>query len=218
MRALALLIALGASAPSLARANAPEAPIAVGTSSVPADRSFSHRVERRHFQKSGRALVRTGFAYLSRGDLFTNPGVSLEGTWYPDEAVGVDLLSATLFFSSLNHTAEALRRSTGLLPDSQRPIARLATGARFAFAYGKLLVEELDAVIHVDLSVSAHVGTLITSAAPNLAGDLGLAIQAAILPRAFVWAEAAWLLSYELRTSGRLASGPMASAGIGGVL
>jgi hypothetical protein len=176
--------------------------------------SLGHRVEGRMFRKSGRVITRAGFGWLSRGDLRSNPGITADLTWYPIETIGIDLLSSTFFFSTLTATADALRRSTGLLPDSQKPIARLMPGARWAFAYGKLLIEDADAVVHVDAALCGHLGVLVTDRAPNPAVDLGFALQAG-LQHAVVFLEASWLLSYEDRTTSSLASGPQASAGLG---
>ena len=201
-----------------ARAEAPP-PVAweiTGTSSTALPvLTPSHRVERRLFQKADHIVVRTGFSYLSRGDFYSNPGLTAEATWYPTEAFGVDLLSATAFFSTLNSTALALRTERGLLPDSQRPLLRLGTGARFAFAYGKLLLEQLDTVVHLDASVNGHLGMLLTDRAPNAMGDVGLTLQAQAFERLLVWVEASWLLSYEARSSTSFASGPMATVGLG---
>lgn len=191
-----------------------------GTSSIAAvpEPSPTHRVERRAFVKSDRLSLRTGFAYLSRSDFYENPGVSLAGTWYVDEMLGVDVVSATFFLSTLSDSAAALRRTTGLLPDSQKPIARLTTGGRLAFAYGKLLIEPLDMVVHMDASAMVHVGLLFTDTAPNVGGDLGLELQAAIVNRGLVFVQGSWLASYERRSTTRFASGLLVGVGVGLIL
>jgi hypothetical protein len=218
---------------------APDAPdpfalTGTSTHAVPVEPGPSQRVERRRFVKADALVARLGASYLSRGDLRVNPGLSAELGWYPREWLGLDFVSGTVFFSSLGVTADALRRSTGLLPDSQKPLVRIATGARLSLAYGKLLVEPLDAVVHLDLAGVAHVGVLITDAAVNPTGDLGLAFQvsfarrvpskwlrgggepgAAAWERLAVWAELSWLGGYEARSQSSIASGPMASLGLG---
>lgn len=187
------------------------------TASIPV-LPLAGRVENRFFRKEDRWVPRAGASYLSRGDLRVNPGLALELTWYPQESIGIDLVSATLFASSLSSTAEALRRSTGLLPDSQKPLARIGTGARWAFAYGKLLVEDAEVVVHADASTFAHLGVLVTDEAVNAAGDVGLAFQVGIGARFLLWLDASWLLSYERRSTSSFASGPAASLGVGFVL
>lgn len=174
-----------------------------------------HRVEARRFQKSGHLIARAGFSYLSRGDYYTNPGISVEASYYPVEMLALDVVSATVFFSQLGTTAEALRKATGLLPDAQRPRVRLMSGARFAFAYGKLLIEEADVVIHLDANLTAHVGALITEQTINAGGDFGLAFQALAAERILFSLEASYLISYEQRSASSIAAGPMGTIGFG---
>lgn len=208
-----------------AAAAAPEEGLAppweiTGTSSiaVPPEPSPTHRVDRRTFLKDSRFVLRSGFSYLSRGDYYSNPGVGLDLAYYPAESLGVDIISANVFFSSLGPTARALRESTGLLPDSQRPYARIATGGRLAFAYGKVLIEELDVVLHLDLSAAAHAGVLITDQTANFGGDFGLAFQAHAHKNLLVWIEGLYVMSYERRTASSFASGPMITLGFGYLL
>ncbi|MCB9646056.1 MAG: hypothetical protein H6730_05570 [Deltaproteobacteria bacterium] len=195
---------------------APEVPWALtGTASQPlSDPAPDHRVEHRRFVKQGRGVVRAGFSYLSRGDLYTNPGVALEGTWYPFEWLGVDL-AGTVFFSRLGSTAANLRTQTGLLPDAQRLRGRAAVGGRFAFAYGKLLVEALDTVVHMDANLHLHLGVMITERTANFAGDAGLSVQVMAYERALVWADASWVMGYEDRKEGDFMGGLMGTLGVG---
>lgn len=172
------------------------------------------RVEGRLFQKTGRGIGRAGFSYLSRGDFYNHPAVSAEASYYPVEWVGIDL-GATLFFSHLNGTADALRRSTGLLPDAQKPVVRLVAGGRLAFAYGKLLVEALGTVVHLDASALFHLGVLKTDTAFNPALDLGAGLQVRAYDRLLIYTDFLWVLSYESRTQSNFAAGPMATLGVG---
>jgi hypothetical protein len=175
------------------------------------------RIELRVFQKEGHVIVRAGFNYLARADFYTNPGVSLDVAWYPWEFLDFEL-SGTGYFSQLTGTAAALRKTTGLVPDSQKPLARAMGGARFAFAYGKLLIEALDTVVHADAGVSLHLGVLITDEAVNFGGDVSLGVQVVALERLLFWVEGGWLASYEKRSSSRFASGLSTSIGIGVLL
>lgn len=181
-------------------------------------RGVIRRVEHRLFAKSDHLILRTGFSYLSRADFYASPGVTASATWYLDEWLGLDLLSATFFFSERTEAAAAVERETGYVPDSQRPILRATAGARFAFAYGKLLLEALDSVVHLDASAFAHAGVLVTDEAPNLGGDLGLSVQLRAREVVLVFAEIGWLGSYEDRRNTSFASGLLAAFGLGVVL
>jgi hypothetical protein len=186
-----------------------------GTSTVPIDgEEPSTRLELRVFQKEDHVIVRAGFSYLARADFYTNPGVSLDVAWYPWEFLDFEL-SGTYYFSQLTGTAEALRKTTGLLPDSQKPIARAMGGARFAFAYGKLLIEWLETVIHADAGISLHLGVLITDDAVNFGGDLMLGVQVVAFERLLIFIEGGWLASYEKRSTSSFASGLATTIGIG---
>jgi hypothetical protein len=186
-----------------------------GTSTTPiAGEDPTSRLELRVFQKEGHVILRAGFSYLARADFYTNPGVSLDVAWYPWEFLDFEL-SGTYFFSELTSTAEALRKSTGLLPDSQRPIARAMGGARFAFAYGKLLIEWLDTVVHADAGISLRLGVLITSEAVNFGGDLSLGVQVVAFERLLIFLEGGWLASYEKRSTSSFASGLATTVGVG---
>ncbi|MEQ8274326.1 MAG: hypothetical protein RMA76_44505 [Deltaproteobacteria bacterium] len=186
------------------------------TAAVSVEPDTAHRVERRFFEKQDHFLVKTGFSYLSRGDFYSNPGVSIDLSWYPLEFFAIDFVSSTIFFSQLNNTATELRETFGLLPDSQKPYARVTAGGRFAFAYGKVLIEELGEVVHLDASVGLHLGVLATDRAVNLGGDTGLTFQAAVFERFVVWFDFSWFLSFEERSDeGTVASGPMGTVGLG---
>src|SRR5688572_9851452 len=186
-----------------------------GTSTAPVGgEDPSGRIELRVFQKEGHVIVRAGFTYLARADFYTNPGVSLDVAWYPWEFLDFEL-SGSAYFAQLTNTAEALRKTTGLLPDSQKPLARAMGGARFAFAYGKLLIEALDTVVHADAGLSLHLGVFITDEAVNFGGDLLLGVQVVAFERLLIWVEGGWLGSYERRSTSSFASGLSTSIGIG---
>jgi hypothetical protein len=217
---VALVLAITAIVPFARPARAASSPMpweTTGTSSVAdvPDAGTGYRVERRAFQKKQHLVFRSGFSYLARGDFYANPGIGVDVAYYPEEALGIDIFSGTFFFSSLTSAAAEVRRDTGLLPDSQKPIARITTGARLAFAYGKLFMEAFDTVIHLDASFALHVGALVTDQAPNLGGDLGLALQIAAYSRFIVWTEGAYFLSYERRTTSSFASGLLVTIGVG---
>lgn len=195
-------------------------PAAAATDTATAAPSLSDgtplaRVEARRFPHDGRVFVRTGFAWWSRDDLRTNPGLTAEGTWYVTETIGLDLLSTTVYFSQLAESAAVLRRQTGLLPDSQKPLVRAMTGLRWGFAYGKILLEDAGVVLHLDASLRAHAGVVITDGAVNPGGDLGLAVQVRVHDRVLVWLDGSWLATYEERKASALASGLQLGTGVG---
>jgi hypothetical protein len=217
-----LVLAALSPASASAKPKAPPPPIPpapgwqiTGTSTVPqGEAPIQQRVEARALAKEGRGVARVGFSYLSRGDFYNNPAVAIEGTYYLLEWVGIDV-SGTIFVSHLNETAAELRRSTGLLPDSQKPVARVMVGSRFALIYGKALVETLGTIVHFDASLNVHFGILKTEPAFNPALDLGIGLQALAYQRLLVFTELAWILSYEARTTTNFASGPMMTVGAG---
>ncbi|MBI4817070.1 MAG: hypothetical protein HY791_12480 [Deltaproteobacteria bacterium] len=190
----------------------------VGTATSAADGEIVRRVENRAFSKQDRVLPRVGLAYWTRGDLRENPGIRIDASWYPSERFGLDLISATLFFSTLDASADDLRRIYGALPDSQRPIARVTAGPRFAFAYGKLLIEGLDVVVHMDASLALHLGAISTDVTTNFAFDLELAFQALFADRFVGFVSISAIGSYEARTRSSFDAGPMISGGLGIVL
>ncbi len=221
--ALSLLLVWWGGSTAFAAKPAPKAPPIppapgweiTGTSSVAiAEPPVTQRVEQRLFGKSGRLVGRAGFSYLSRGDFYNHPAISAELSYYPIEWIGVDLVG-TFFFSHLNATAEALRVSTGLLPDSQKPIVRIAAGGRLAFAYGKMLIESMGTVLHFDANLALHLGALKTDTSFNPAVDLGLALQVRAYERLLIYTELGWMVSYESRTNTNIASGPLGTLGVG---
>ncbi len=185
-----------------------------GTSSQAEASQSQFTVQRRRLEKEGHLITRLGFQYWSRGDLRTNPGVSAEVSWYLTEALALDLISATAYFSQLSSSAARLRRDFGLLPDSQRPLARVMSGGRLSLAYGKFLIEPLDAVVHLDLSVAVHLGALITADAVNFGFDGTLGLQVALHRSLLLWIEGGWIQSYERRTDSSFAGGPQATLGV----
>jgi hypothetical protein len=207
-RTLVVSVVLAVAAPAVAVAQ-------VETSTQTPDGTPYARVEARRFVHDGHVFVRAGFAWWSRDDLRVNPGVTVEGTWYVSETIGLDVASVTVFFSQLAAAADALRRQTGLLPDSEKPLVRAMTGARWGFAYGKWLIEDLGVVLHADAAARVHAGLVITDAAVNPGGDLGLTLQLRLGERGLLWLDGGWLSSYEDREATSFASGLLVNAGLG---
>ncbi|MEL6184586.1 MAG: hypothetical protein AAFU79_08185 [Myxococcota bacterium] len=189
--------------------------LAVTSSVAAGDKDSMPRatVEARTFSKAGRFLFRAGAVYWAREDFWISPGFTLEGGYHFDERWGVDL-SSSLYLSTLDAAARELRERDGVLPDAQQPILRVAAGPRYAFGYGKLLLEDLAIVLHFDLSLALRAGVLLTDQALNPGGELGLALQ--VSSGSFlVWVELGGWLGYEERSGGALAGGPYGAGGVG---
>lgn len=172
-----------------------------------------YAVEARAFSKASRAFVRVGGIYLAREDFWISPGLTLEGGYHFDERWGIDV-SSSLYFSTLDAAARQLREQQGFLPEAQQPILRLMAGPRYAFGYGKLLVEDLGVVLHFDLSLALRAGVLVTNRSTNPGGELALAVQVG-LGTFLVWLELGAGLGYEDRSTGALVGGPHGAGGFG---
>ena len=170
-------------------------------------------VEVRAFEKTGRYLLRVGVVYWAREDFWISPGLTLEGGYHFDERWAVDL-SSSLYLSTLDAAARELREREGVLPDAQQPILRLAVGPRYAFGYGKLLLEDLAVVLHFDVSLAVRAGALMTDQALNPGGELALAVQVSC-GRFLAWFEFGGWLGYEERSAGALVGGPYGAGGVG---
>jgi hypothetical protein len=135
------------------------------------------RVEPRALVKERQIFVGAGGVWLERGDLYVSPGMSLSATWYPSERDGIEV-RAIWFFSRLNSAAQELRDSTGLLPETQRPVALVQGGWRRSLSYGKLAFA--GSIVHFDLQAGAHAGFLPTDRAltPALSGFGGVVARA----------------------------------------
>lgn len=176
--------------------------------------SAPRTVERRLFTKQGRFHLRAGGAYWAREDFWISPGLTAELGYAPLEWLAVDL-SSTVFFSELDAAARDLRVEQGLLPDAQQPILRLVIGPRWSFAYGKILIEGTETVLHLDASLVLRMGAMFTDRAVNFGGDVGLAFQVSLDEGWFAWGEIAGWIGFEERQSSSLAAGPLGSLGLG---
>lgn len=172
------------------------------------------RVQRRRFRRGGHVFVRVGAAYLAREDFWISPGVAAEGSYHFDESWALDL-SVSAYLSTLDAAARQLRVQQGLLPDTQQPILRAVIGPRWAFAYGKVLIEALGDVVHFDAALAVRLGVLGTNEAVNPGGELALAVQVWVEPMFVVWAEGGAWLGYEERSTEDFAGGPRAALGVG---
>ena len=172
-------------------------------------------IQRRLFVKRSRLHLRAGATYLAREDFWLSPGVTVDATYHPSEALGVEL-SSSVYFSVLEAGAASLRRQTGLLPDAEQPILRIAAGPRWSFAYGKIQLEAVEGpILHFDLGASLRLGGLLTDRRFNPGGDLALSAQLGLGRRWLAWIEISGWVSYEDRASGILHFGPAGSLGAG---
>lgn len=206
-----------AASPEPDRGEEPDGGLArTATAAVPVpDPGPVSTVEARRFAKRGRVHLRVGAEYFGREDFWISPGVAFGVGYAPWEWLGFELAGA-VYFSTLDAAAEALRRDRGLLPDAEQPHGRVELGARWAFAYGKLLVEPTERLIlHFDLGLSLRAGGLVTNRTFNPGGELALSVETGIGDRWLVWAEIGGWLGYEERRSANLHFGPRGGLGVG---
>ena len=155
------------------------------------------RVQQRMLVKERHWFVSAGPALLSRGDYYDSPGAALSAAWYATETTGVELRAA-FFFSRLGAAGREVFNTTGLLPDSQRPVSLLTLGVRRSLTYGKLALGS--AVVHFDVQAGAHAGGLLTDRALTPAVSASLGFVARITERLHAQLDVAALGSLERRT------------------
>ena len=125
------------------------------------------RVEPRLFVKDHHLFLSGGLTWLERGDYYNSPGAVFSAAWYLRESDALEL--RTIFFASwLGASGEQVVRSTGLVPDAQRPVSLIAGGWRHSLAYGKVALGS--SVLHFDVQGGADLGTMITDRALTPAG------------------------------------------------
>ncbi len=198
------------------KAAAPEAPAA--PLRVPGAEGAPVRVERRLLLKKDRFFATGGLNYLSRGDYYTNPGLTVSGTHYPTEVDGVEFKGA-LFISWLSPAGAEVFERTGLVPDAHRPIALLAAGWRRTLGYGKVLVGgETGRVVHFDVQATSHLGLTITDrgVSPSLLVGPGLLMR--FTPSIHAQLDVPLAASIEQRSRGFFSLGVLPTLTVGVVL
>lgn len=203
-------------APPKSPTEAPAAPAApVG---VPGAEGEPVRVERRLLLKKDHFFATGGLGYLSRGDYYSNPGLTLSGTFYATELDGVEF-KAALFLSSLSPAGIEVFERTGLVPDAHRPIALLAAGWRRTLGYGKVLIgAETGRVVHFDVQAAGHLGLTFTDRglSPSLLVGPGLLMR--FSPSIHAQLDVPLAASLEQRSRGIFSLGVLPTLTVGVVL
>jgi len=91
------------------------------------------RVEPRLFVKDHHYFLSGGLTWLERGDYYNSPGAVFSGAYYLRETDALEV-RAVIFASWLGSSGQQVVNSTGLVPDSQRPVSLLAAGLRHSLA------------------------------------------------------------------------------------
>jgi hypothetical protein len=139
-------------------------------------------VQDRVFTKSDTWSVVGGATILNRSDFYTSPGVAIAVTRYLDEVTALEL-QASWFFTYEHQAARDIYAATGFVQDHGEPRALAGAGARYAFAYGKMLMEASDTVVHFAPELAAHVGILATRQRLAPAIDVGVGVRVRIARR-----------------------------------
>jgi hypothetical protein len=176
------------------------------------------RVQSRFAVKAKNTLLYGAAEYLSRGDFYNSPGARVGATFYPVEALGVEL-QVSHYWSSLNAEAERVKSTLGALPDSHAPTWLLLAGGRYSIGYGKILVGGLGGAIHFEPQAFVHAGMHIHHDDIGPSGDAGLGFLVFLTPKLFVRIDAAIVYEREDRSGQSVAVwGTLPSIAVGGAL
>jgi hypothetical protein len=207
------------SPPATAAPARPPAAPAAAPLREPAPRPVTDvRVQSRFATKAKNAQLLGAIAYLSRGDYYNSPGARIAGTYYPLESLGVEL-QIDHYWSSMNATAERVKRDAGLLPDSHPPAWLFLAGARYSLGYGKLMLGGLGSAIHFEPQAFIHAGVHAHDGDVGPSSDLGLGLLVFLTPKMFTRIDAAIVYEREDR-SGKPVNvwGTLPSIAVGGTL
>jgi len=192
---------------------APAAPL-----SVPGADGAPVRVERRLLLKKDKFFATGGLGYLSRGDYYTNPGLTVSGTFYPTEVDGIEFKGA-VFISSLSPAGLEVFERTGLVPDAHRPIALVAAGWRRTLGYGKVLVGgETGRVVHFDVQGTGHLGLTVTDRGVSPSLLVGPGVLMRFTPSIHAQLDVPLAVALEQRSRGFLSLGMLPTLTVGVVL
>jgi hypothetical protein len=140
---------------------------------APAALAQQVRVEPRLFVKDHHYFLSGGLTWLERGDYYNSPGAVFSGAYYLRESDAVEIRAA-LFASWLGSSGSQVVNSTGLVPDSHKPVSLIAAGWRHTLTYGKVALGS--SVLHFDVQGGGDLGTLLTDRAmtPAACGFFGV--------------------------------------------
>jgi hypothetical protein len=136
-------------------------------------------VEERVYDAQRTVQLSAGAVWLSRFDLQASPGVSLTLSHYLSRSFALDYLSGAAFVTFDLPQAAAIKNATGYVSDREAPRALVGIGGRYAFAYGKMLLENTETVVRFVPEIALHIGAMITTQPavhPAFDASLGLKI------------------------------------------
>jgi len=182
---------------------------------APAALAQQVRVEPRLFVKDRHYFLSGGLTWLERGDYYNSPGAVFSGAYYLRESDAVEVRAA-LFASWLGSSGSQVMNSTGLAPDSHRPVSLIAAGWRHTVTYGK--VAFADSVVHFDVQGGGDLGTLITDRAMTPAACGFFGVVARLRERLYAQLDLTVVGSLEQRSSSVFAVGFLPVLTLGGWL
>ena len=176
------------------------------------------RVQQRFAVKAKLTEIYGGFEYLSRGDFYNSPGLRVGAVYYLLEQLGLEAQLA-YDWSSLNATAEQVKMTYGLLPDSHPPglrvVGRRALLDRLRQGGGG----RVRGRVHFEPQAFVHAGIHDNGGEVGPSGDVGLAFLVFLLPRVFVRADVAVTLDAESRSGTTIGVwGALPALSVGGLL
>jgi hypothetical protein len=182
---------------------------------TPAALAQQIRVEPRLFVKEHHYFLSGGLTWLERGDYYNSPGAVFSGAYYLRESDALEVRAA-MFASWLGSSGSQVVSSTGLVPDSHKPVSLIAAGWRHSIAYGKVALG--GTVLHFDVQGGGDLGTLLTDRAltPAACGFFG--IVARLRDRLYAQLDLGVIGSLEHRSSSVLAVGFLPVLTLGGWL
>ncbi len=159
-----------------------------------------------------------GVEYLARGDFYNSPGMRVGATYYPIEALGLEL-QVSHYWSWLNAEAEHVKETFGALPDSHAPGWLALLGGRYSIGYGKLMVGGLGTAIHFEPQAFAHFGVHDHDGDVGPSADAGLGLLVFLTPRLFTRIDASIVFEREQRSGTDVSVwGALPSFSFGGTL
>jgi hypothetical protein len=156
-------------------------------------------VEDRLFAISDRVMVVASASLLDRNDLLISPGIGVVVTHYLDDTFGVDYLLAQHFWTRERAAARQLREEVGYRPNRDWPSNQLMAGVRYAFGYGKLLMQPGGAVLHFIPELGLHGGVVLADAGAGARGawQMSLAVRTLVAQHLLALVEIRLLASFE---------------------
>ena len=182
---------------------------------APAALAQEVRIEPRLFVKEHHYFLSGGLTWLERGDYYNSPGAMFSGAYYLREGDAVELRAA-IFASWLGASGSQVVNSTGLVPDSHKPVSLLAAGWRHSITYGKVALA--GSVLHFDVQGGGDLGTLITDRAMTPAACAFFGVVARLRERFYAQLDLTIIGSLESRSSTVFAAGFLPVITFGGWL